>query len=382
MTGNKFYAETSSGDTIFRTERKVGEVRIPNYVYDIWMPIIGAVGMGVYGTYCRLERGDKVKGLNQNKIAKLCRIGTRKLAGINDMLVECGFIRIKKPKKAERLMHYTTEITTLDPPHKVSKGIKDKYAPESGYEVLSPWLQVETPALSNGNADVSKQQCEALSDDNANVVSLGIAPLIHPTLSAPGEERVAVEDNSGNRWSTSKEELYSDKTQPDWQEEYEYVDYDDDGFPGKAKPPIVRLLKELGRNIQSEGQIQRLTSGVPRHNPQHPSPNHLLQADPYFDAYVRDKVAWANGAVDGKKKPNGSLVSAICNYGEERFGWFVFREKMVAEEGERVTTVSKPVPMDSIQREANRPSEPGEREELQAIVAELAGRVPPKGGRR
>lgn len=35
--GKKFYSETENGGVIFHTERRIGDVRIPNYVYDMWL---------------------------------------------------------------------------------------------------------------------------------------------------------------------------------------------------------------------------------------------------------------------------------------------------------------------------------------------------------
>lgn len=41
MIKQKLYDITEDGGIRFVTRRRAGEVRIPNYVYDIWMPLLG-----------------------------------------------------------------------------------------------------------------------------------------------------------------------------------------------------------------------------------------------------------------------------------------------------------------------------------------------------
>ena len=184
--GQKLYSQGETG--IRFTSYRKGEVRIPNYVYDLWMPLLGAVGMGVYAMYCRLEREDVVKAMTQARIAKLCRIGTRKLDDINEMLEDCGLIVITKPEGHKRLMHWTTEIEVFDAPQTVSQELIDEYAPSSGYECMSPWLVTEM--LPNISEDVTQQLDEKLGD-NANVVSLGLDTLdvVAPSGVASIEDR-------------------------------------------------------------------------------------------------------------------------------------------------------------------------------------------------
>jgi hypothetical protein len=198
MAGRKLYFNNEQGGIEFRSNRKIGDVRIQNYVYDIWLPLLGATSIGVYGVYCRLERNGSVKGLNQSKLAKMCRVGTRKLAEINEQLADCGFITVRKPQGYEKLMHYTTQITVEDPPQTASKKLQDKYAPPSGYEILTPWLQSESTELSNGNADDSDQKCDALSGENANFASLGLQPLDLEQGSAEPTYEPKPEPPSGN----------------------------------------------------------------------------------------------------------------------------------------------------------------------------------------
>jgi hypothetical protein len=108
---------------------------------------------------------------------------------------------------------------------------------------------------------------------------------------------------------------------------YEYVPAGDEF--ARPKLPIVQFLAECGRNIGSENQIARLDSKVMNPSGEdYPSPNWLYRHAAFFPDYIRDKVAWAQGRKgDGKRKPNQSLVSAICNYRAPGTGWLAFEEK-------------------------------------------------------
>lgn len=145
---SKPYEATKSGGVRVVSGRKIGEVRIPNYVYDLWLPLLGGDAISVYGVYCRLERAKVVKGISFRKIAVACQIGDAKLNSINEMLIDCGFVTIKKPTGTARGQHLTSEITTLDPPRKLLPELIEKYKGKRGYAPLSEWLvsgESETP---------------------------------------------------------------------------------------------------------------------------------------------------------------------------------------------------------------------------------------------
>lgn len=174
----KFYFEQEDGGIVFRTDRRPGDVRIPNYVYDIWMPIVGSDALGVYAAYCRLEMNGSVKKITQKILAAACRIGTDKLQKINDALVDCGFVTISKPEGHQRLMHYTVEVVVHDPPMEVSKELIDKYAPH--YTPLTPWFVTQDDSTSenlNGFSGDPEQGCDENLNRDANFASLGLHPL-------------------------------------------------------------------------------------------------------------------------------------------------------------------------------------------------------------
>lgn len=142
--GRKLYEKMESGGIRFKSKRQSGHVRIPNYVYDIWMPLLGATAIGIYGVYCRLERQGTVKAMTMQTLATVCRVGKTRLYKINETLESCGFVGIVSPKGHKRLMHWTTEIEVLDPPQEVSPDLIEKYAIKGKtYQTLTPWLVAE-----------------------------------------------------------------------------------------------------------------------------------------------------------------------------------------------------------------------------------------------
>jgi len=112
--------------------------------------------------------------------------------------------------------------------------------------------------------------------------------------------------------------------------EPEYVPLDEDGYPQDTNPtdsePIIQyIVSESRRNI-TPTQAKKLMSGVPFHNPKYPAPSVLFQKDRLFEQFVSEKIKWATGAFDGKRKTTGSLVSAICKYETEKFGWLDYKQ--------------------------------------------------------
>lgn len=171
------YTAGPEGGVSFSSERRPGEVRIPNYVYDMWLPLLGATTIGVYSVYCRLERESVVKGLKLEDIARSARISTRTLQLINETLTACKFIRVSAPKGKKRLMHWTTEITVLDPPREVSRHLIDHFKPNGDYEILTKWL-MKSAESSDENPGSANGQSRNMPSENPNVLN----PLsLHPS---------------------------------------------------------------------------------------------------------------------------------------------------------------------------------------------------------
>ncbi len=208
--------EQSAGYIEFGSERRAGDVRIPNYIYDLWLPLLGADAIMVYSIYCRLEREGRVYGMTTLEIARSCRIGKTKLQEINAILVDCGFIRLTTPKSIDRLRHYTNSVIVLDPPRKISAAQIEKYAPEYGYQPLTKWLvqrievepEAAQPPEAIENLPVEDGQKEAslvpngtscLVPDRTSLVPNGTSclvpdgtPVIASLLIAKKEEEIAL----------------------------------------------------------------------------------------------------------------------------------------------------------------------------------------------
>lgn len=145
-----------------KTGKKKWSISIPAYVYDLWMPLLGAEAIGVYGAYVRLGyQNDGIYGRDMHQWAAVFRMGTRKLALINAALEECGFIRIERPSGTEKRKHFTTKIIVLHPPREVSPELIRKYVvngdPER-YQLLTPWfLKEEGKAQPEGQSGINFQ---------------------------------------------------------------------------------------------------------------------------------------------------------------------------------------------------------------------------------
>jgi hypothetical protein len=179
------YEKTASGGLRFKPGRKIGDVRIPNYVYDLWLPVLGMDAIGLYAVYCRLERNDTCKGLGQQRLARLLRIGTTRLANLNEILEDCGFIKIEQPSGYERVVHYTSTITVLDPPEEVPAEAIAKYGNGLPYGTFKEWL-IEGPSHSQaGTPHVPKQERLAYPNGNARNTQMGTPSLGTPSKGNP-----------------------------------------------------------------------------------------------------------------------------------------------------------------------------------------------------
>lgn len=179
--GQKLYKNINGGyGFVYHRE---GFVKIDNYIYDLWLPLIGARAITVYGLYSRLAREGYVKAIPQEKLASALRMGHRKLKEINDKLEECGFIKIRKPEGYEITMHWSSTIEVFDAPKVVPREIIEKYQKPSGYEVLCDWLiQDENNQQNNteGSGNLSsKGQVTARegSPERSNIEDLNIEDL-------------------------------------------------------------------------------------------------------------------------------------------------------------------------------------------------------------
>ena len=303
--GKKLYTTMKNGDISIRTQRTDPHVRIPNYVYDLWLPIIGATGIGIYGVYCRYERGECVKGLSQAKIAKACRVGTKKLAEINMMLEDCGFIEIEKPSGHERLMHWTIEITVLDPPTTVSKTIKEKYQPPSKYETIPSWLVEDASEKLGNNADDATQQYDKELGNNAKIESLG---LNHLDIEVPPPEKPEAEHPPINVSRLLRGTLTKGEEEETPSQLASYIEQQ-----------FNSVVPSGQRNSLARGYTEQLPGGKKR---KHPSPDELWLTHPQFPEFVEKQITWVKGKASGSNHAQrAKAVNLICRYKGNKHAW-------------------------------------------------------------
>lgn len=183
--GKKLYKTTESGTGF--VYKKTGFTMVENHVIDLWQPLIGEA-IRVYITYCRLARDHYVKAISQEKLAKGMRIGRKKLRDMNEILEECGFIKIRKPEGHEIRMGWSTTIEILDPPKTVPQELIEKYQHPSGYEIIAGWLMED---------DDEQEKCDNITSRLSQVTQ----PMIEPSnaTSEPGNanknEDLNIEDS-------------------------------------------------------------------------------------------------------------------------------------------------------------------------------------------
>ncbi len=191
------YNTQKDGSVEFRSEQTGWVVNIPAYILDLWTPLLGSDAMGVYLAYLRLERDGVIKGMTFKKLAIKCRIGSDKLARINEWLVDCGFIRIEKPEGWQKLAHFTTKVIVLNAPTTVPAEAIEKYRPkdkdgnntEWEYEPLSDWLfedRTDAPKDLNGFSGVPNQVLDKDPNRDANIV---FSSVLDSSISFDGAEK-------------------------------------------------------------------------------------------------------------------------------------------------------------------------------------------------
>ncbi len=142
----KLYRKESSGG-VYTLNPQSHYVTLPSSTIDLWMPLIGAVGVGVYALYCRLAREGRVRGSDLKRMAKAARISDNTLRSLNRTLERIGFIAVEKPEGANRVRHYTTEIRLLEPPTRVPAELIRELECQSGYEIAAHWLVESAEAV-------------------------------------------------------------------------------------------------------------------------------------------------------------------------------------------------------------------------------------------
>lgn len=118
---------------------------IPNYIYDLWYPILGAVRQGVYDPLVRLA-GNRTARISIREMAKHAQLGTERYSRTLQELQMLGFIEVKTPNEDERRRGKLTQIKVLTPPSRITPRMIEKIKaagivkPSFDYKILAPWL--------------------------------------------------------------------------------------------------------------------------------------------------------------------------------------------------------------------------------------------------
>jgi hypothetical protein len=167
--GKKIYRVNGLGsyEIIDKTSQQPFVI-VENFIVDLWMPIIGVDGLGLYTAYKRTSynKANRIISRNQSELVDLFRIGKSKLNTLNSLLEDCGFIKVLKPKGKDKLSHKPTQIEIFDPPKDIDKNIIKKYC-KKDYTTYSHWL-VESPIpidnTEGGNGTSGKTNIEFRKD--------------------------------------------------------------------------------------------------------------------------------------------------------------------------------------------------------------------------
>lgn len=181
----------------------------------------------------------------------------------------------------------------------------------------------QLPRLQQSATDYLQARAEAKALRDTDETE-DVAPVQYKTLQECNREE---EPKKNNQLQSSAQKNCADE---DGLPELEYAPFDEDGFPSEQKltdtEPLLRYIVSESRRNLTPVQSKKLMSGVPFNSPKYPAPSVLFQRDRLFEQFVSEKIKWATGAFDGKRKTTGSLVSAICKYETERFGWLDYKQ--------------------------------------------------------
>lgn len=109
---------------------------VPNFVVDLYLPIIAYDGLGVLTVLYRLANTDDRVLTNLDAFARAGRLGFRRFTQLLALLDELAIINVQKPSGAARLKHHRTVIVLLDPPTAVPETMTGLVLDRT----LTPWL--------------------------------------------------------------------------------------------------------------------------------------------------------------------------------------------------------------------------------------------------
>lgn len=155
---NKAYRRTEQGRVLVVDRRHLTNGAIvPNYVVDLYLPILGYEGLGVLTMLLRfVDRGKHEMKLDMHKHARVGRVGFRTLEKHLDRLAACQIITVTKPTGLARRFHHRTVVELLDPP----TDVPDEWAEEVIQRTPTGWLfeqEVSTDTSMEMSTDTSME---------------------------------------------------------------------------------------------------------------------------------------------------------------------------------------------------------------------------------
>lgn len=114
----KSYKADGDGILIVDKRQLTKGTIVPNYVIDLYLPIIKYTGLGLLTTIYRLTTDDK----SWNKLRDYMKaggIGYAKLDELLDLFVKLELLQVERPQGNDRIKHLRTTITLTDAPSRV-----------------------------------------------------------------------------------------------------------------------------------------------------------------------------------------------------------------------------------------------------------------------
>lgn len=215
------YQPIEGGGIVFVSERKMGDTRIPNYVIDMYMPLVGGDAFSLYNLYCRLERAGQVKGLNMTELGKAIHVSRNTISRLNDVLEAAGMIRMVKPSGREILMHYSTSIVLLDPPETVTtETLSAVYTflgrEISEYTLITSWLVGDSPSISmhsNALDSASERASGGIVDGHASASKIESLIVEEPHINPPPAPPSHKNEKGGSRARAKSSQKTASATQ-------------------------------------------------------------------------------------------------------------------------------------------------------------------------
>src|SRR5690349_21471502 len=116
------YAATPKGIVIVDHRQLTNGAIVPNFAVDLYLPIIGYDGLGIWTTLLRqssLRRNDEGDGDGLKRLARAGRMGYTPFCNTLTLLEELGIIKVYLPTGRSRMDHERARIELYDPPTSV-----------------------------------------------------------------------------------------------------------------------------------------------------------------------------------------------------------------------------------------------------------------------